>query len=75
MPAPRLKPLTPAAAREVAILVVARAWSADFAWWAHRQTGLNEGVPEAVIEAIAHRWPLPIDDPAITAAHDVANRC
>ena len=62
----------PTAAREVAILVVARAWSADFEWWAHRQVVLSEGVPETVIDAIAQRRPLPIDDPAINAAHDVA---
>ena len=68
----RMETVAPAAAREVAILVVARAWSADFEWWAHRQVVRSEGVPEGVVDAIAQRRPLPTDDPAINAAHDVA---
>ena len=68
----RTETVVHAAAREVAILVVARAWSADFEWWAHRRAALNEGVPEAVIDAVAQRRPLPTDDAAINAAHDVA---
>ena len=68
----RTETAVPTAAREVAILVVARAWSADFEWWAHRQVVRNEGVPEAVIDAIAQRRPLPTEDPAINAAHNVA---
>ena len=68
----RTETVVPTAAREVAILAVARAWSADFEWWAHRQVVRNEGVPEGVIDAIAQRRPLPTEDPAINAAHDVA---
>lgn len=68
----RTETALPAAAREVAILVVARAWSADFEWWAHRRAALNEGVPEAVIDAVAQRRPPPTEEPAINAAHDVA---
>ena len=68
----RTETVAPAAAREVAILVVARAWSADFEWWAHRHVVRSEGVPEGVIDAIAQRRPLPTEDPAINAAHDVA---
>ena len=68
----RTETAVPAAAREVAILVVARAWSAEFEWWAHRRAALNEGLPEAVIDAVAQRRPPPTENPAINAAHDVA---
>lgn len=43
----------PDQAREVAILVVGRAWSAQFEWWAHVKIALNVGVPQAIIDAIA----------------------
>ena len=68
----RTDTLVPAAAREAAILVVARAWSADFEWWAHRRAALDAGLTEGAIEAIAHRRPPPTDDPAVSAAHEVA---
>jgi nitroreductase/alkylhydroperoxidase family enzyme len=62
----------PAAAREVAILVVAKAWSADFEWWVHGLIARMEGVPESAIEAIGHGRRPALDDPACRAAHDVA---
>jgi 4-carboxymuconolactone decarboxylase len=37
---------------ELAILVVAREWAAQFEWWAHARLAKAEGVDEAVIEAI-----------------------
>ena len=63
----------PAAAREIAVLVVARAWSADFEWWVHGLVARREGVSEAAIEAIGHGRRPAIDDPACLAAHDVAS--
>ena len=68
----RTDTLVPAAAREAAILVVARAWSADFEWWAHRRAAEDAGLSEADIEAIARRRPPPTDDPAVRAAHEIA---
>lgn len=63
----------PAAAREIAVLVVARAWSADFEWWVHGIVARAEGVPEAAIEAIGRGRRPVLDDPASQAAHDVAH--
>jgi len=63
----------PAAAREVAVLVVARAWSADFEWRVHGLVARGQGVPEAAIDAIAHGRAARFDDPACQAAHDVAS--
>jgi nitroreductase len=62
----------PAPAREIAVLVVARAWSADFEWWVHGLIARGEGVPEAAIDAIAERRRPELQDAACAAAHDVA---
>jgi len=61
-----------AAPREVAVMVVARAWSADFEWWVHGMLARLTGVPQSVIDEIAnYRRPV-FDDEACAAAHDVA---
>ena len=62
----------PEAAREVATLVVGRAWGADFEWWVHGMVAKRFGVTDAQIEAIGHGLPPDFDDPAVAAAHDVA---
>lgn len=38
---------------ELAILVTARAWTAQFEWWAHRRLALAAGLSEKIIDAIA----------------------
>jgi nitroreductase/alkylhydroperoxidase family enzyme len=68
----RTDTVLPAAAREIAVLVVAKAWSADFEWWVHGLVARGEGVPEDAIDAIGHgRRPI-LEDAASQAAHDVA---
>jgi len=37
---------------ELAILVMARTWMAEFEWWAHKPIALKAGVPSDVVEAI-----------------------
>jgi len=37
---------------ELAILLVARHWSADFEWYAHARIGLKEGLSQATVDAI-----------------------
>ena len=59
-------------AREIAVLVVARAWSADFEWWVHGLIARSVGVPEAAIEAIGRGRTPELEDAASQAAHDVA---
>ena len=61
------------AARELAILVVARAWNADFEWWVHSMIAAGQGVPQEVIDAIAHKKQPDTDDATLLAAHDVAS--
>jgi len=69
----REETVLPAAAREVAVLVVARAWSADFEWWVHGLVARREGVPEAAIEAIDQGRLPRFEDAACQSAHDVAS--
>lgn len=68
----RTDTVLPDAARELAILVVAKAWSADFEWWVHGIVARGQGVPEAAIDAIGHGRRPELDDPSLAAAHDVA---
>lgn len=60
------------AAREVAVLVVARAWSAAFEWGVHRLVARASGVADDAIDAIAHGRRPALADAAAQAAHDVA---
>ncbi len=60
------------AAREVAVLVVAQAWGADFEWWVHGLVARRAGVPEAAIDAIGHGRRPDFEDAAVGAAYDVA---
>jgi nitroreductase/alkylhydroperoxidase family enzyme len=69
----RTDTVLPAAARETAVLVVARAWGADFEWWVHGLVARREGVPEAAIEAIGQGRRPGFEDAACQAAHDVAH--
>jgi 4-carboxymuconolactone decarboxylase len=62
----------PEAAREVATLVVGRAWGADFEWWVHCLIARRFGVTEEQIDAIGHGRTPDFDDAAVSAAHDVA---
>jgi 4-carboxymuconolactone decarboxylase len=40
---------------EIAVLVVARHWSADYEWFAHEKNALKAGLPMAIISAIRER--------------------
>lgn len=40
---------------ELVILIAARAFTAQFAWWAHEPQAVKHGLDQAVIEAIRHR--------------------
>ncbi|HEB88130.1 MAG TPA: hypothetical protein ENI85_01025 [Deltaproteobacteria bacterium] len=69
----RTDTVLPADAREIAVLVVARAWGAGFEWAVHGIAARRAGVPEAVIEAIGRGRRPALEDPACQAAHDVAS--
>ena len=48
----RWKTTLPAALSELAILVGGRHWQAEYEWWAHARIARENGLPDAVIEAI-----------------------
>ena len=51
----RFRPELPAKLRELAIIITARHWTAQYEWNAHRQAAQQAGLSTAVIEAIATR--------------------
>ena len=46
---------------EVAIITVGSRWKAEFEWWAHARMAREQGVPDAVVDAIGRG-----DDPPFT---------
>jgi len=53
----------PLALNELAILLVARDWTAQFVWWAHRRIAEEAGLSPGLIQAIATGHPVPADLP------------
>jgi 4-carboxymuconolactone decarboxylase len=52
----------PAALNELAILVTARAWTAQYEWYAHHLLAMKAGLPPAIAEAVAEgREPAAMD--------------
>jgi 4-carboxymuconolactone decarboxylase len=49
----------PLALNELAILLVARDWTAQFVWWAHRRIAEDAGLPVDLIQAISNQTPRP----------------
>lgn len=49
----RFKSSIPAALNELAILVTAREWTAQFEWYAHRELAMKAGLPAAIADAVA----------------------
>ncbi len=43
----------PLALNELAILIVARTWTSQFVWWAHRSIALEAGLDRGMVEDIA----------------------
>ncbi len=66
----RFESSLPLALNELAILMVARDWTAQFVWWAHRPMAQEAGLPIALIEAIATGRDAPEDlSDAVQAVH------
>lgn len=50
--------------RELALLMAARNWDAQYSWNAHVHQAVAAGIPEAAVEAVAERREAVFDDPA-----------
>jgi alkylhydroperoxidase family enzyme len=60
----------PLALNELAILLVARDWTAQFVWWAHRRIAEDTGLSTALIQAIATGQSVPEDlQPEVRVVH------
>ena len=57
---------------ELAILVTARIWAAEYEWFAHKQHALTAGLDPAIIEAIRTNQPPTLPTPEDQAVYDVA---
>ncbi len=57
---------------ELAILVTARYWSAQYEWFAHKREGLKAGIDPAIITAIATRAVPELPDAKARAVYDYA---
>jgi 4-carboxymuconolactone decarboxylase len=69
----RFRSSVPARLNELAILVTARKWTAQFEWWAHRRLAMQAGLKPAIADAIA-RGERPADmDVDEAAVHDFAH--
>lgn len=51
----RFRPAVPAKLRELAIIITARHWTAQYEWYAHRRAAAQAGLSEGIITAIANR--------------------
>jgi 4-carboxymuconolactone decarboxylase len=65
----RFRSALPPALSELAILVCASHWQAQFEWWAHARLAREAGVPEAVVAAVRAGTPPPLGDPAATVVY------
>lgn len=58
--------------REIAILVSAARWRADYEWWAHARIARGCGVSDEIIEALRERRQPEFEQPSEAIVHDVA---
>ncbi len=57
---------------ELAILVTARFWTAQYEWYAHKKLALQAGVSPAVCDAIARRERPPLPDTKAQTVYEYA---
>ena len=73
-PGKRWNTSLPARLSEMAILITARQWSAQYEWFAHYPIALKEGVSAAVLAAAAFELLPPLVIRAVVDAHLVVGR-
>jgi 4-carboxymuconolactone decarboxylase len=62
----------PDRARELVILLVARAWESEFEWWVHVRHARDAGVTDDEVDALLAHHDPPLADPVDAAAVEVA---
>jgi 4-carboxymuconolactone decarboxylase len=69
----RFESCLPGRVRELAILMTARHWRAQYEWYAHCRLARAEGLDDAIIDAVRDGVDLPLDDPALQATREFAS--
>jgi 4-carboxymuconolactone decarboxylase len=69
----RYRSSIPAVLNELAIIVTARRWTAQFEWYAHRSIAVDAGLDPAVADAIARQERPVLEDDA-SAVYDFATQ-
>jgi len=62
----------PTVLSELAILVTARHWRAEFEWWAHKRIALEAGLDPAIVDAIARGGDPEFSDPDQQLVYEAA---
>jgi 4-carboxymuconolactone decarboxylase len=65
----RFESSLPLMLNELAILMIARFWTSQFVWWAHRKMALDAGLDESLINAIAQGHPPVALSGPVAAVH------
>ena len=68
----RFESTLPPQLRELAILVVAAKWKAQYEWWAHERIARREGLEEGVIESVKAGMRPDSSDPAEAVVYNFA---
>jgi 4-carboxymuconolactone decarboxylase len=58
--------------RELAILIVAAKWKAQYEWWAHERIARREGLDEGVINSVKAETPPDFSNPTETVVYNFA---
>ena len=69
----RFNPVLDAKINELAIIMTARYWTAQFEWYVHKNAALRAGLSEQIVDAIATGRRPSAMSPDETAAYDLCN--
>lgn len=68
----RFESTLPPQLRELAILVVAAKWKAQYEWWAHERIARREGLDERIIESVKTETPPDFSNPTEAVVYNFA---
>ena len=68
----RFESTIPPQLRELAILIVAAKWKAQYEWWAHEKIARREGLDERIIESLKTETPPDFSNPTEAVVYNLA---
>ena len=68
----RFESTIPPQLRELAILIVAAKWKAQYEWWAHEKIARREGLDERIIESLKTETPPDFSNPTEAVVYNFA---